>query len=84
MSRVLGFLTRTPEGLWLAEFPDLPGCEARASSIAQLRERARDAALAALRERRARGEPQPEFTSWEKLALHPLARGAMVLGVDLT
>lgn len=83
MRRVFGILTRTVDGRWEAEFPDLPGCAVAATSIEQLRESARVAIVDALRARRARGEPAPELSDWEKLAHHPMARGAMVLGVEI-
>ncbi len=83
MRRVFGILTRSPDGRWEAEFPDLPGCAARAASVELLRVAARGAVAAALRASRDRGEPEPELSDWDKLARHPLARGAMLLAIDV-
>jgi hypothetical protein len=83
MPRVIGILTRADGRDWQAEFPDLPGCSVRAASIPKLRDAARPRLLEELRARRARGEPPPELSDWEKIARHPLAQGAMVIGVDL-
>ena len=83
MRRVFGILTRGPGGRWEAEFPDLPGCAASAPSLDRLRLAARAAVTASLAERRARGQPEPELSDWEKLARHPLAQGAMLLSVEV-
>lgn len=83
MARVFGILTRGPSGRWEVEFPDLPGCTASATSLEKLREAARPAVASALRERRARGEPPPELSDYEKLARHPVAHGAMLLAIEV-
>lgn len=83
MARVIGLLRNKRDGWWEVEFPDLPGCSARARSLADLRAAASSAVRAVLVERRDRGEPPPELSDVEKLARRSDAQSAMLLAIEL-